>query len=106
MLRARTMHAKDYVVEVDRPLREADLEQLAAGVVITTTAQRDRGPPKTLTAPTLPCAVERRAPTTFAITLREGRKPKCEEVNKLLHGAWCLYLEASETEDADEDGDE
>eukprot|EP00966_Prymnesium_polylepis_P328007 7383824-Prymnesium_polylepis.1 len=41
-----------------------------------------------------------------AFTLREGRKPKGEEVNKLLHGAWCLYLEASETEDADEDGDE
>ena len=42
----------------------------------------------------------------MAFTLREGRKPKGEAVNKLLHGAWCLYLEASETEDADEDGDE
>eukprot|EP00966_Prymnesium_polylepis_P239799 5545383-Prymnesium_polylepis.1 len=31
------------------------------------------------------------APVAF--TLREGRKPKGEEVNKLLHAAWCLYLE-------------
>ena len=73
VLRARAKHPKHYLVTVDRPLWDADLEQLAAGVVITTTAQRDRGPPKTLTAPTLPCEVERTGEASFAITLQEGR---------------------------------
>ena len=41
--------------------------------MITTSAQRDRGPPKVLTAPTLPCEVSRRGAAAFEIVLTEGR---------------------------------
>ena len=82
--RAARAHEKVYEVECDRPVSEAHLRQLAKGVVITTTAQRDRGPPKILTAPTRPCRVSRLASNAFVITLTEGRNRQirrmCEEV--------------------------
>ena len=71
--RAAQRHEKIYDVEVHRPIADTHLRQLARGVVITTTAQRDRGPPKVLTAPTRPCVVERRGRASFSITLCEGR---------------------------------
>ena len=71
--RAQHGHTKLYHVECNRKLSDAHLRQLSNGVVITTTAQRDRGPPKPLTAPTRPCTVVRRGPNAFSITLTEGR---------------------------------
>ena len=71
--RAEHAHEKIYEVTCHRALSDAHLRQLARGVVITTTAQRDRGPPKELTAPTLPCAVARTSSTSFNIVLTEGR---------------------------------
>ena len=71
--RAKFAHKKLYEVECDRPLGDAHLRQLANGVVITTMAQRDRGPPKVLTAPTLPCEVRRLGARAFDIVLTEGR---------------------------------
>ena len=41
-----------------------------------------------------------------AFVQRAKRKPKGEELNKLLHGAWCMYLAASESEEPEEEGDE
>lgn len=52
-------HPKTYWVRTAAALSDAEIGRLAAGVVITTTAQRDRGS-KTLTARTRPCEVRRR----------------------------------------------
>jgi hypothetical protein len=41
-----------------------------------------------------------------AFVKRANRKSKGEELNKLLHGAWNMYLEASESEEPQEDGEE
>jgi hypothetical protein len=41
-----------------------------------------------------------------AFVKRANRKPKGEELNKLLHGAWSMYLQASECEEPEEDGEE
>ena len=55
--------------------RPSQIDALASGVTITTTAQRDR-PAKALTAPTAPCTVRRvnpRAPKVLEFVLKEGR---------------------------------
>ena len=76
LLRPSQKKAKRYVVEVDRRPSDADVGALASGVVITTTAQRDRKA-KPLTAATRPCAVRRvnpdRAPRVLEFVLQEGR---------------------------------
>lgn len=73
--RAAHAHEKLYLVHCSRRLDDADLRRLSEGVVITTVAQRDRGPPKPLTAATLPCEVRRARGDgrSFRITLTEGR---------------------------------
>lgn len=82
--RAAHAHGKLYLVDCARPLPDTDLRRLANGVVITTAAQRDNGPPKLLTAPTLPCAVRRLGPRSFSIVLTEGRnrqiRKMCEAI--------------------------
>lgn len=98
MLNAKASKEKTYVVEVDKPVSEEQIAQLSAGVVITTTIQRDSaaGPrTKEVTAKTLPCYVKRvrsgkagKAATdetrTLQFTLREGRNRQirrmCEAV--------------------------
>lgn len=76
LLRAREAKRKEYVVTTDRRASDAQIARLASGVTITTVAQRD-GTAKTLTAPTLPCTVERaetRAePKRLRFVLTEGR---------------------------------
>ena len=84
--RAEHAHSKLYEVQCNRPIAEAHLRQLANGVVITTTAQRDKGPPKTLTAPTLPCDVRRTGSASFAITLQEGRNRQIRRMVKAVGG--------------------
>ncbi len=71
--RSAFAHTKLYAVTCDRPLADSHLRRLSRGVTITTSAQRDRGPPKVLTAPTLPCEVRRLDERSFEITLTEGR---------------------------------
>jgi 23S rRNA pseudouridine2604 synthase len=91
VLRAATHHEKLYRVTANVPVTDAHVAQLAAGVVITTLAQRD-GTVKPLTARTLPCDVRRdERPDgrpvrgadgrTLLITLREGRN---RQIRKML----------------------
>ena len=53
--RATEGHGKTYEVTADRDGADADVAALAAGVVITTVAQRDRGVAQPLTARPRPC---------------------------------------------------
>lgn len=75
---------------MSRPLSEEDLAALRSGVVITTLAQRDRGPAKALTAATLPCAVERadrpgdQPGRVVLMTLREGRNRQIRRMMEAL----------------------
>ena len=80
LLAPKAVKEKVYVVETNRPATEEQLSQLAAGVVITTTSQR-QGKTKaqaTLTAKTRPCGI-RRLPAgnpqsrKIEFTLTEGR---------------------------------
>ena len=84
-LRGKFKQPKQYHVLVDRPLRNADVQQLRDGVVITTVAQRDGlNRRKALTAPTLPAKVERLPGTQqrgVAITLVEGRN---RQIRKMM----------------------
>lgn len=80
LLAPKALKEKVYVVETNRPATDLQLAQLAAGVVITTTSQR-QGKSKaqaTLTAKTRPCGI-RRIPANnpesrkIEFTLTEGR---------------------------------
>ena len=93
--RAAFVHEKLYEVECNRPVAEAHLRQMARGVVITTTAQRDRGPAKVLTAPTRPCKVRRLAPREFAIVLTEGRNRQIRRMCEAVGGYSVVRLHRS-----------
>lgn len=59
ILRARNHHEKEYIVTVDRPIREGFVEQMAGGVPILDTVTR-------------PCEVEQIGRRTFRIILTQG----------------------------------
>jgi pseudouridine synthase len=71
-----------YLVTANRPVADTDVAALAAGVVITTLAQRDRTT-KALTAATRPCGAERAGGggRRLRLTLREGRN---RQVRRML----------------------
>ena len=77
LLRPATKQAKRYVVELATAPTDDDIDALARGVRITTTAQRDRKKAKPLTAATKPCVVRRvnpaRSPRVLEFVLEEGR---------------------------------
>jgi len=80
ILRAENKKAKIYQVTVDRPINDEDIVRLSKGVVIATSVKRPGQRVKTLTAPTLPCKVERLIRNngyddarTISIALTEGR---------------------------------
>ena len=79
--RATEGHGKTYEVTADRDVADADVAALAAGVVITTVAQRDRGVAKPLTARTRPCEVSRLSRRRLRIVLKEGRN---RQIRKML----------------------
>jgi 23S rRNA pseudouridine2604 synthase len=84
VLRASTKHAKVYRVTAHAHVSDAHIAELAAGVVITTTAQRDGGAARPLTARTRPCGVARDGRDggrTLLFTLREGRN---RQIRKML----------------------
>lgn len=90
-LRGQFKQPKVYKVWVDKPLPEHDLQKLRDGVVITTTAQREgRNRGKSLTAPTLPCQVERipqsqqQQQQGLTITLVEGRNRQIRKMMQAL----------------------
>ena len=76
VLRAATRHSKTYTVRAHMPPSREQIARLAAGVVITTVAQRD-GVAKPLTARTRPCEVTRdygqHGGCSLLFTLQEGR---------------------------------
>lgn len=73
VLRPAHGHEKAYRVVTDVRVSDADVARLAAGVVITTVAQRDGNRAVPLTAPTKPCVVSREAGRSLLFTLQEGR---------------------------------
>ncbi len=82
VLRSANGHEKVYRVRTGARVSDADVRQLAAGVVITTVAQRDGNRAAPLTAPTKPCAVERGGPANWLqFTLKEGRN---RQIRKML----------------------
>lgn len=75
LLRSNAQKEKEYLVSTDRRATDAHVARLAAGVTITTVAQRD-GVSRSLTAPTRPCVVERApslGPNALRFVLTEGR---------------------------------
>lgn len=73
LLRSREKRPKVYTVTTRPRATKKQIERMAAGITITTTAQRDGGK-KVLTAPTLPCVVERTANGRgLRFELTEGR---------------------------------
>jgi pseudouridine synthase len=76
VLRAATRHSKTYAVRTHMPATREQIARLAAGVIITTVAQRD-GVAKPLTARTRPCEVKREygvsGGCSLLFTLQEGR---------------------------------
>jgi pseudouridine synthase len=94
VLRGAQKQPKTYRVQVHKPLTVAALEALAAGVVITTQAQRDGKRPPALTARTLPCTCLQIADQTLEITLREGRN---RQVRKMLEAVGYQVLKLHRT---------
>ena len=87
-LRGKFKQPKVYQVLVHKALLDEDLKQLREGVVITTVAQRDgRNRGKSLTAPTLPCQVDR-IPNTrrrgVTMVLVEGRNRQIRKMMEAL----------------------
>ena len=72
---------KEYDVDVDRDVSAADVERLAAGVVITTLQQRTM---TETTAPTQPCEVRKIGPRTLRFVLKEGRNRQIRKMCEAL----------------------
>lgn len=72
---------KEYLVTPDMYVTDEDLQRLEEGIEITTEAQRDRNVRKRLTAPTLPCEVERYDDLRILLRLQEGRN---RQIRKML----------------------
>ena len=91
-LRGKYKHPKTYLVKVNRPVSQEDIQQLREGVVITTIAQRDGNRAKPLTAPTLPCKVRvvnsskelNLNSRVLEITLVEGRNRQIRKMMEAL----------------------
>ncbi|MCF8035693.1 MAG: rRNA pseudouridine synthase [Desulfobacteraceae bacterium] len=64
-------HEKQYIVTVDRPVADADLEKLESGVVLSDGMTR-------------PAAIVRRSKTAFSITLQEGRNRQIRRMAEAL----------------------
>jgi 23S rRNA pseudouridine2604 synthase len=88
VLRGQFKQPKVYRVMVNREIRNDDLQHLREGVVITTVAQRDGNrESKALTAPSLPCHVNRIPQTQrrgVTMTLVEGRNRQIRKMMKAL----------------------
>ncbi len=72
ILRAETRHEKEYVVSVDRPIRDSSLQRFREGIFLQGDERK-----------TLPAKAERVNESTFRITIIEGRNRQirrmCEE---------------------------
>jgi 23S rRNA pseudouridine2604 synthase len=93
-LRNEQKQPKVYKVTVDRPLVEADLDQLRDGIIITTVAQRD-GTAKPLTAKTKPCLIDQVSLTSCSITLTEGRN---RQIRKMMEAVGYNVLDLHRTQ--------
>jgi pseudouridine synthase len=83
LLRAAAGKDKLYRVVPHVRVSEAHVDRLRQGVVITTVAQRDGHAAAPLTAPTLPCKVERDG-QALLITLQEGRNRQIRRMLEAL----------------------
>jgi len=72
---------KEYDVDVHKEVREADVDRLAAGVVITTTQQRGL---EETTAPTQPCEVRKIGNRNLRFVLKEGRNRQIRKMCEAL----------------------
>lgn len=84
LLRPSMKKEKCYIVDIDRTPTDSQIQNLADGIVISTTSQRDKGPGKTIVAKTLPCKVVRvGAPNSrrLEFTLTEGRN---RQIRKMI----------------------
>lgn len=96
VLRSARGHEKEYLVRTESRVSDADMQRLAAGVVITTVAQRDGNRAAPLTAATLPCRVVRGGggPNTLRMTLTEGRN---RQIRKMLGALGYTVLDLCRT---------
>ena len=72
---------KEYDVDVHKEVREADVDRLAAGVVITTTQQRGL---EETTASTQPCEVRKIGNRNLRFVLKEGRNRQIRKMCEAL----------------------
>ncbi len=61
ILKARNYHEKEYIVRVDKPVDEAFIKAMSAGIYL-----------KELEVATRPCTVQKRSKFTFSIVLTQG----------------------------------
>ena len=90
MLKPSTYKEKTYIVELDRTPSDQQIKQLADGVVITTTSQRERA--KEITAMTRPCKVRRIGDSIsrkLEFTLMEGRN---RQIRKMVEAIGCNVM--------------
>jgi len=92
LLRFSAAKSKTYAVTTARRASNAEIARLAAGVVITTVAQRD-GNAKALTARTRPCGVRRgRGERELVMELKEGRNRQIRRMCATFEGLEVVAL--------------
>ena len=82
-LRMKNKQPKVYEAVVDRRIRDADLQRLRDGIVITTDVARN-GRHRSVTRRTLPCEVERVDNYCMRLTLVEGRNRQVRKMTAAL----------------------
>lgn len=91
VLRKEFRSPKTYRVTADRLVNQQHIEQLRAGLVITTDTVR-QGKHKQFTAPTLPCHVVQLSDRELQVTLTEGRNRQIRVMFRTVGGYTVKHL--------------